>query len=199
MRRYESHENAKRRLEERRRERNRVELDDLMHYLEDVSSEPAGEEAYGLALCLRRMSLPADNLFALLRQVQDRLSDFHDRGGVHGSMRESLDKVARFLDVKLREKGEGAAIIEAPIKKEKEAENASQQPAFGPNRTEDPELTAACSHGHAVSRSIRDHYKWQLFHNMVALAIFWTCFKPSSQPSREPTPWIEGDVIRMFP
>jgi hypothetical protein len=40
MRRHESHENAK-----RRRERNRVELDDLLHYLENVSSEPAGEEA----------------------------------------------------------------------------------------------------------------------------------------------------------
>jgi hypothetical protein len=69
MRRHESHENAK-----RRRERNRVELDDLLHYLENVSSEPAGEEAYGLASCPRRMSLPADNLFALLRQAQDRLS-----------------------------------------------------------------------------------------------------------------------------
>jgi len=199
MRAYESHDAARRKMLERFLQHRRIELDDLLRYLEDVSSEPSGKEAYGLALCLRTMSLRADNLFTLLRQVQDRLSDFHRIGVAHETIRDHLDSVARFLDSKLRHKEDGSSHFEAADKKEKETEKKPQPPASGPNRNEDPEFIAACSQGYEISRSIRNFHKWHLFHNMTALALYWTCFKPSSNSSKEPSVWIEEDVIRMFP
>jgi hypothetical protein len=198
MRGYASHEHAALRLQERFKQHQRFELEDLLRYLEDVSSEPAGKEGYGLALCLRTMSLPADNSFTLLRHVKERLSDFHRIGVAHESIRDHLDGVARFLDSKFRHKEEGSSHFEAADKKENETETKPQPPSSGPNRNEDPEFTAACSQGYEISRSIRIFHKWHLFHNMAALALYWTCFKPSSHPSEESIPWIEEDVIRMF-
>jgi hypothetical protein len=62
----------------------------------------------------------------------------------------------------------------------------------------DPEFRSAENHGYEIHRSLQNRYKWQLFHNMAALALFWTCAKPSSQPLSAERDWIEGDVIRMF-
>lgn len=91
-------------MQERFQQHRRIELDDLLRYLEVVSSEPAGEEAYGLALFIRSMSLPDDHLLHLLTDVRDRLSGFRRIGVAHESIREHLDNAARLLNTKLRQK-----------------------------------------------------------------------------------------------
>jgi len=198
MRAFESQEHARRRLAERLQQHGRLEVEDLLRYLEDVSSEPAGEEAYGLALSLRRLSLPPENLHALSMQVRDRLSDFLRIGVAHESIRERLDSAARFFSANLQRQEAGSVHPSGSGSKGSEIAETSRQSAAGQLPSEDPELQPARNHGYEISHSIRHFYKWHLFHNMAALALYWTCFKPSSQPSPEAIPWIEEDVIRMW-
>lgn len=198
MRRYESHKSALRKMQERFQQHRRIKLDDLLRYLEDVSSEPAGEEAYGLAISIRSMSLPDDQLLHLLIDAQDRLSGY--RINVPREfIQEHLADAARFLETKLKQKQAVNSNPDVPDEHDNETRKTSQQPASGSNVPKDPEVEPACNHGYKISKSLRDFYKWHLFHTMAALALYWTFFKPSSNSSKEPSVWIEEDVIRMFP
>ena len=194
-----SHESALRRMQERFKQHRRIELDDLLRYLEDVSSEPAGKEAYGLALSIRSMSLPDDHLLDLLIDARHRLSGFHRIGFAHESIRATLDDAARFLNTKLRQKQKATSNPDVLGKQDNGTGKTSQQPASGSNVPEDPEAAPALKHGYEISKSLRDFYKWQMLHNMAALALYWTCFKPSSPSSKDPSVWIEEDVIHLFP
>ena len=198
MRAYASHKSALRKMQERFQQHRRIKLDDLLRYLEDVSSEPAGEEAYGLAISIRSMSLPDDQLFRLLMEAQDRLSVY--RTNVPGeSIQEHLAEAAQFLGTKRRQKQTATSNPDVPDEQDNGTRKTTQQPASGSNVPEDPEVAPACNHGYKISKSLRDFYKRLLFHNMVALALYWTFFKPSSNSLKEPSVWIEEDVIRMFP
>lgn len=159
-------------MQERFQQHRRIELDDLLRYLEDVSSEPAGEEAYGLALSIRSMSLPDDHLLRLLTDVRDRLSGFRGIGVAHESIREHLDNAARLLNKKLRQKQTATSDPSVPGKQDNVTGKTSQQPGSGSNVLEDPEVAPACNHGYVISKSLRDSYKWHLFHNMAALALY---------------------------
>lgn len=194
-----SHESLRLRMQEHFQQHRRIKLDDLLRYLEDLPSEPAGIDAYGLALSIRSMSLPDDNLLHLLTDVRDRLSGFHRIGVAHESIREHLDDAARLLNTKFRQKQTATSDPNVPGKQDNVTGKTSQQPASCSNVPEDPEVAPARNHGDEIIKSLRDSYKWHLFHNMAALALYWTCFKPSSSSSKEPSVWTEEDVIRMFP
>jgi len=145
------------------------------------------------------MSLPDDHLLHLLMDVRDRLSGFQRIGVAHESIREHLDDAERLLCTELRQKQTATSDPNVPGKQDNPTGKTSQQSASGSNVPEDPELAPARNHGYEISKSLRDFYKWHLFHNMAALALYWTCFKPSSSSSKEPSVWIEEDLIRMFP
>jgi hypothetical protein len=198
MRAFLSHEHARRRLTESFQQNGRLELDDLLRYLEDVSSEPDGEQAYVLALSLRSISPSPENLLDLLAQVRDRLSDFGRPDLAHQFTRERLDTAARFLHAKCQQQKTQPAPSAASSSQQNDKAMTSQPSAPARPPLEDPEFAAACQHGHEIGHSIRHLYKLLLFHNMAALALYWTCFKPSSQSSSEPSTWIEEDVIRIF-
>jgi hypothetical protein len=90
MRAYDSHENAGRRLDDRRQQRNNLELEDLLRYLEDVSSEPSGNVAYRLALKLRSMQLTLSNFRDLVHNAAERLSSHQGQGDAHPTVCECL-------------------------------------------------------------------------------------------------------------
>ena len=199
MRAYASHEHARRRMEGRLQQRSCLSLDDLLRYLEDVSSEPTGEHAYGLALSLLSMNLSAENLYALLCETRDRLESSRIEGSAHVSVRANLESAARLLQGQLEKQSRHPSNPATPTKKNRESQQASRQPDSEAKEPDDTELRAARDHGYQIGAELRGHYKWRLFHNMAALAICWTCLKPSSGSASEALPWIEEDVRRMFP
>lgn len=199
MRTFQSHANARRRLEESLKQRRRLELGDLLQYLEDVSSEPGGEEAYALALSLRCLAIPTEMLFRMLMEIRQRLSDVRAVGDAHHSIQEHLDSAAKFLDIRLSQEQERSKRGQPAPQIDQIIENQRRPSESDSKHHDDLELAAAREYGYAICRSLRVSYKWHLFHNLAALALYWTCFKPSSHPSSDATPWVEEDVIRMFP
>ena len=132
------------------------------------------------------MSLPGDLLLRLLIDARNRLSSFHINGVAHAPIREHLDDATQFLNTKLRQKQTATSNPDVPGKQDNGIGNTLEQPASGSNVPEDPEIAPARNHGYEISKSLRDFYKWHLFLNMAALALCWTCFKPSSNSSKEP-------------
>ena len=181
------------------RERGRLNLDDLLRYLEDVSSEPAGEEAYGLALSLRAIGLPSENLLRLLFEVRDRLSNLARPDIAHPQVRERLDTAARFLDAKRQRQTPPPQVKGGAAPPASAGAGTAQRPTPAQIPPDDPEFKAASAKGYDVAHSLRHLYKLILFHNIAGLALYWTCFRPSTDPAPEPSSWVEEDVIRLFP
>jgi hypothetical protein len=200
MRAYASHEHSRQRMSNSFRERGRLNLDDLLRYLEDVSSEPAGEEAYRLALSLRVIGISSENLVYLLYELRDRLATLARPDIAHPLVRERIDIAARFLDSKRQRQTPSPQSKGSDTTKENVVVATAQPPAQVQITPDDIEIKAASTNGYEIARSIRSLHRIILFHNIAGLALYWTCFKPSTDRAVDnPSSWMEEDVIRIFP
>jgi hypothetical protein len=200
-----SHDSARQRLQERFRENKRIEFHDLLRYLEDASVEPGGEDAYALALSIRSMNVPEELLHRLFCETEHRLRaleedlDRFTKEDLNSFMNNHFSKAHQLFATKMERKYSVTNHPDGPGAQDAGMGKTSRPPPIGSNVSEDPELAAARDHGYKVSSSLRERYKALLFHRMAALAVCWTCFKPSSTSSGEPSEWAGEDTIRMFP
>lgn len=186
-------------MKERFEQHRRIEFADLLRYLENVSSEPDGEDAYGLAISIRSMSLPDEQIFDLLINAQQHLSHLFRDNVPNESILRHLQEATQFFNTHLRNKQTVTSNPDAPAEQNNGTRKASKQPSSGSIVPEDPEIAAARNHGYKIFNSLYYFHKRNLFYQMAALALYWTFVKPSSNSSTEPSFWIEQDVIRMFP
>lgn len=198
MRGYSSHESALRTMQVRFEQHRRIEFADLLHYLENVSSEPDGEDAYGLAISIRSMSLSDEQLFDLFINAQQHLSYLFCDKVPNESILGNLADATTILNIHLRKKQTATPHRGIPAEKDNGTREASKQPSSGSAVTEESEVVAARNHGYKIFDSLYYFNKRNLFHQMAALALYWTLVKPSSNSSTEPSLRVEQDAIRMF-
>lgn len=180
--RHGTYELARRRLVETCARRGDLRLPDLMHYLEQVTVEPAGDDAFRLAGILKDMRLNDAQLRQLLHEAQRwlRLRAIRD---YRPQIQQWLGEAQHALDAR-------PPAVPAP------GELFTAEPAQGPADREELDRYSARVAGERIAGLILEEQRLERRGVFAALAVAWLFISP---PPADTDIYMDQAVRDLFP